>query len=149
MIEQIKASWAGLYCRACERLRELLYQAPWSSFDLIAASVVFWLGWYFLLSPGLFGKFDGDYKVMSSLGNEIAWGAFLIAAGSFGLLVVLWLIRPPFTVRLLARMSVSFCLISLALNDAGHSPPPASTITYCVLSVATLWSVWRTKPSGR
>lgn len=139
----------GMYCRFCWRLREILYEAPWSSFDLITASITFWLGLDLLLSPGLFQRFAGVYQVLSRLGNERLWGCWFIVFGAFGLLNVLWLTRPPFPVRLLARMGIAFCLLSLALNNLGNVPPPASSVTYSVLSCAALWCVWRTKTSGR
>ncbi len=138
-----------LYCRFCGRLREILYEAPWSSYDLIAASITFWLGLYLLLSPGLFQRFSGVYQVLARLGNERLWGWGLISFGMFGLLNVLWLSRPPFLVRLISRMGIAFCFLSLALNNLGNNPPPASAITYIVLAIASLWCVWRTKASGR
>lgn len=67
----------------------------------------------------------------------------------FGLLNVLWLSRPPFLVRLISRMGIAFCFLSLALNNLGNNPPPASAITYIVPAIASLWCVWRTKASGR
>lgn len=137
------------YCRLCNRLREILYEAPWSSFDLITASIIFWLGLYLLLSPGLFGEFAGVYRVLARLGNEMVWGATLLSFGTFGLMTVLWLSRPPFFVRLLSRMGIAFCMLSLALNNLGNQPPHASAITYSVLSLSALWCVWRTKANGR
>lgn len=138
-----------IYCRFCGRLREILYEAPWSSYDLITTSITFWLGLYLLLSPGLFKEFSGVYLVLARLGNEQLWGWLFVAFGMSGLLNVLWLTRPPFPVRLLSRMGIAFCLLSLAINNLGNRPPPASAITYSVLSLAALWSVWRTKTSGR
>lgn len=137
------------YCRLCERLREILHEAPWSSYDLIVSSIVFWLGVYLLMSPGLFCEFSGVYKVLSRLGDEFVWGWSFLACGVSGLLNVLWMTRPPFPVRLLARMVVAFCVLSLAINNLGNRPPPASAITYSVLALAALWSVLRTKASGR
>lgn len=141
------------YCRFCERLREILYEAPWSSFDVITASVVFWLGVYLSLHAGLFeqygGQYGGVYNVMARLGSELVWGAMFLFLGTVGLLNTLWLVRPPFSTRMLSRMGIAFCITSLAINNLGHDPPLASTVTYCVLSAAALWSVWRTKSSGR
>lgn len=139
------------YCRFCARLREILYEAPWSSFDLILASAIFWMGCYFLwmTESDLFARFGGVYRVMARFGDEVVWGAMFALAGCYALLVVLWLHRPPFLARLAARMVVAFCVLSLAINNLGNSPPPASAITYGVLSLAAIWSLWRTRSSGR
>ncbi len=137
------------HCRLCERFREILYEAPWSSYDLIVSSVTFWLGIYLLMSPGLFGEFSGVYNVLARMGDESMWGWSFLACGAVGLLNVLWMTRPPFIVRLIARMVVAFCVLSLAINNFGDHPPPASTVTYSVLALAALWSVLRTKASGR
>jgi len=137
------------YCRFYKRLREILYEAPWSSFDVITASVVFWLGVYLSLHAGLFEKYGGVYHVMARLGSELVWGAMFFFLGTVGLLNTLWLVRPPFSTRMLSRMGIAFCITSLAINNLGNDPPPSSTVTYCVLSAAALWSVWRTKSSGR
>ena len=80
-------------CRLCERLREILHEAPWSSYDLIVSSIVFWLGVYLLMSPGLFGEFSGVYKMLSRLGDEFVWGWSFLACGVSGLLNVLWITR--------------------------------------------------------
>ncbi len=137
------------YCRFYKRLREILYEAPWSSFDLIMASVVFWLGVYFSENTGLFDQYGGVYHVMARLGSELVWGTMFCFFGIVGMLNTLWLSRPPFSTRMLSRMGVAFCLTSLAINNLGNTPPLASSITYCVLSLSALWSVWRTKSSGR
>ena len=137
------------YYRLCERFREIMHEAPWSSYDLIVSSIIFWLGVYLLMSPGLFGEFSGVYNVLSRLGDECVLGWGFLACGVAGLLNVLWMTLPPFPVRLLARMVVAFCVLSLAINNLGNRPPPASAITYSVLALAALWSVLRTKASGR
>jgi len=128
-----KRFWTLAYCRFCERLRMILLEAPWSSFDLIAASIAFWLGLYLLFKPDLFGHFD---KVLFSF-------------GAIGLLNVLWFVWVSFTLQLLARMGIAFCFSCLALTNLGSDPPPASAIVYAVLALSTLWSVWRTRPRGR
>jgi hypothetical protein len=46
-------------------------------------------------------------------------------------------------------MSVAFCLLCFALNNLLYNPPPLSTVTYLVLSIAALWGIARTKSSGR
>lgn len=137
------------YCRFCERLRIILLQAPWSSFDLIVSSIVFWLGVYFTASPGFMEAYSDVFKALDTLGGVQSWGALMLVFGSLGVLNVLWLDRPRFLIRLVARMGVAFSLVVMTLNhiNAYHVPP--STVTYAVLSVSALWSVWRTKSSGR
>ena len=141
--------WMFYYCRFCERLRDILYEAPWSSFDLIATCIVFWLGFYLVASDGLFQRFSGVYNTLARFGDECVWGWMFIFIGATGILNVLWISVPSFGIRLLARMGVAFCFTSLALNNLGNNPPPASAITYSVLAVAALWSVYRTKPGGK
>lgn len=144
-----RPEWWLAYCRFCERLREILLTAPWSSLDLIMASSIFLIGAYLLSCPRLFDHYGSMYGGLSKFGGELLWGAAFLVAGAFGLLSVLWMVRPPFLVRLLARMAIAFCLLSQALNTLAHAPPPLSAIMYGVLSMAALWSLWRTKPSGR
>ncbi len=141
--------WIWAYCRFCERLRMILLEAPWSSFDLIAASIAFWLGLYLLLQPELFGHFDRVYLMLRQIGDAKTWGAMLLLFGAVGLLNVLWFTQVIFTLRLLARMGIAFCFSCLALTNLGNNPPPASAIVYAVLAISTLWSVWRTRPRGR
>ncbi len=141
--------WGLVYCRFCERLRMILLEAPWTSFDLIAASIAFWLGLYLLLQPDLFGHFDRVYLMLRQIGVEKTWGAMLLLFGAVGLLNVLWFTQVIFTLRLLARMGIAFCFSCLALTNLGNNPPPASAIVYAVLAISTLWSVWRTRPRGR
>lgn len=131
------------------RLYEILYEAPWSSLDLILSSATMWIGAYLLLSPNLFGHYGAMYGGLSVIGGEWAWGLGFLSAGLFGLWTVLWLGRPSFTIRLLARMVVAFFVLSLMLNNMAHRPPPLSAITYGVLSLASIWGIWRTKASGR
>lgn len=141
--------WSIAYCRLCERLRAILLEAPWSSFDLIAASIAFWLGLYLLIKPDLFSHFDKVYMMLKQFGDERSWGFMLVAFGAVGLLNVLWFARVSFTLQLLARMGIAFCFSCLALTNLGSDPPPASAIVYAVLALSTLWSVWRTRPRGR
>jgi hypothetical protein len=141
-------AWMIYYCRFCEQLRDILYDAPWSSFDLICGSIVFWLGGYFLVSPGLFAHY-GVYQVLARFGDEWVWGLMCVVFGAFDLVVLLWSRKLAFGTRLLARMGIAFCLTSLAFNNLGNTPPPASAITYSVLALAANWSVLRTRSDGR
>lgn len=143
------ASAFYIYCRSCARLRDVLYDAPWSSFDLIAGCITFWLGVYLIASPALFENYGAVYQVLSRFGNECWWGTILFSAGLFDLVVTLWYKKRSFQLRLLARMGIGFCMTSLALNNLANTPPPASTITYGVLALASIWSVLRTRSDGR
>lgn len=149
--------WLGVYCGICERLREILLQAPWSSFDLIAASVAFWVGVYLTSLPVLFDPYPTAlwemypklYPITARLGSAQSVGAMFALSGFAGILNSLWISRPPFLVRLFARMIVAFCLSAMALDMLGNPYPPIATPTHCVLAIAALWSVWRTPSSGR
>lgn len=142
-------NWVFYYCRLCARLRDILYEAPWSSFDLISTCVLFWIGVYLISNDSLFDKFNGVYNVLSRFGDESLWGWMFLFFGFSGMVNVLWIYIPSFGFRLLARMGVAFCFTSLALNNLGTNPPPISAITYSVLSVSALWAVYRTKPCGK
>jgi len=144
----VARDWLFYYCRFCEPIRNILYDAPWSSFDLIAGSTVFWLGCYLLASPGLFDSYD-VYKVLARLGNETVWGTMFVFFGSFDLIVLLWYKKLTFAVRLLSRMGIAFCFTSLSFNNLGSVPPPESAITYSILALAANWSVLRTRSDGR
>ena len=144
----VARDWLFYYCRFCERIRNILYDAPWSSFDLIAGSTVFWLGCYLLASPGLFDSYD-VYKVLARLGNETVWGTMFVFFGSFDLIVLLLYKKLTFAVRLLSRMGIAFCFTSLSFNNLGSVPPPESAITYSILALAANWSVLRTRSDGR
>ena len=144
----VARDWLFYYCRFCEPIRNILYDAPWSSFDLIAGSTVFWLGCYLLASPGLFDSYD-VYKVLARLGNETVWGTMFVFFGSFDLIVLIWYKKLTFAVRLLSRMGIAFCFTSLSFNNLGSVPPPESAITYSILALAANWSVLRTRSDGR
>ena len=136
-------------CQVCDRILEILVSAPWSVFDLLASMIVSGIGIYLLLSPAMFLQIGGVYQAMAQLGNEQVWGTVFLLCGIFGFVVCIWIVRLSFYWRLTARMAVAFCLLSFALNNLNNCPPPLSTVTYGVLGVASLWSVLRTKTSGR
>jgi len=93
--------------------------------------------------------FGGGFGPFSRVGPEWVWGTGFCMAGGFGLMTVLWCVRPRFAWRLLARMGVAFCLLLFAFNNLSHFPPPLSAITYAWLSVWALWGVARTRSNGR
>lgn len=131
------------------RLRAILLDAPWSSYDLLSSLIVAGLGVYLLIVPGLFQSVGGVYAPFASVAGERVWGGLFLACGIVGVMNVLWFGRPPFGVRLLSRMGVAFCLLCFALNNLLYQPPPLSTVTYALLSVWALWGIARTKSSGR
>ncbi|KAB2921481.1 MAG: hypothetical protein F9K25_20390 [Candidatus Contendobacter sp.] len=131
------------------RIRELLFNAPWSNFDLMASAITFWIGAYLLATPTMFVQIGGVYASMATVAPEWVWGGLFIGLGSVGVMTVLWCQCPRFVWRLLARMGVAFCLLTFALNNLSYAPPPLSTVTYGFLSLWALWGVLRTKASGR
>ena len=139
-----------VWCGVCRRIREVLLDAPWSNFDLMASLITFWIGVYLFLSPWMFSQIGGVYAAMAEWGTEWAWGGLFMALGGVGLLTVLWCIAPKFPMRLLARMGVAFCLVTFALNNLSYHPkPPLSTVTYVFLSLWSLWGILRTQSNGR
>lgn len=132
----------------CYRIRHVLWRMPYSIFDLSAGVGVTAVGIYLLSVPGLFDLFAGVYVPMSAYANQYTWGLLFTAMGALAIVVVLWPHRPPFYVRLFARMCVAFCLTAAALNNLANNPPPASGIFYAVLTLFALWSVLRTRCDG-
>lgn len=141
--------YTQVYCNTCRRIREILKEAPWSSFDLLSSLIVLGLGAYLFVTPDLFDRFGGIYHVFAAWADEVWWGALFVSCGFFGLGMVCWPARPLFSLRLLARMAVAFCLLTLTINHLGNSPPPAATITNSVLSLAATWGILRTRRHGR
>lgn len=135
--------------RTTRRLREILLDAPWSSYDLLSSLIVSGIGLYLLLVPNLFQGVGGVYTQFAAVANERVWGGLYLACGLVGVGNTLWCERPAFGFRLLSRMGVAFCLLCFALNNLLYRPPPLSTVTYALLSVWALWGIARTKSSGR
>jgi hypothetical protein len=131
------------------RLRDILISAPWSVYDLLSSLIVAGIGLYLLIYPRMFQQLGGLYAPFSAIADEWIWGLVYGMAGLFGFAVTLWCETPSFVIRLFARMSVAFCLLCVAMNYLLYNPPPLSTVTYLVLSVAALWGIARTKSSGR
>lgn len=131
------------------RLREILISAPWSSFDLISSLITLGLGVYLSFNISMFDEFGGAYNTLGRFGSEVVWAIILILGGLYSVVATLWCIKPYFVVRLLSRMVVSFCVVSIFLNNLGNSPPPLSTVTYGILSLFCVWGIIRTSPRGR
>lgn len=140
--------WLG-YCRTCQRIREIMLDAPWSNFDLMTGLIVSGIGLYLLVMPGMFQAVGGVYVGMARLGQEWVWASLFLSFGGLCLATVLWCVRPRFGWRLLARMGTALCLLTFALNNLSYSPPPLSSVTYVMLSAWSLWGVLRTKSRGR
>ena len=141
--------WWRVRYGTCRRLRDILTEAPWSNYYLLAALAVFGIGLYLLAHPDMFGYVGGVYRQMAGVASERQWGALFVVCGLFGLGVVLWCRLPAFLWRLLARMAVAFCVLVLAINNLLNRPPPLSTVTYALLAVWSVWGILRTKSSGR
>lgn len=135
--------------RTTRRLRSILLDAPWSSYDLLSSLIVAGIGLYLLLVPDLFQGVGGVYVQFATVASERVWGGLFLACGLVGAANTLWCVIPAFSVRLLSRMGVAFCLLCFALNNLLYRPPPLSTVTYVLLSVWALWGILRTKSSGR
>ena len=131
------------------RLRDILADAPWSNYDMLASLVVLGVGLYLAAHPKMFDSIGGVYHQMAMVAAEKQWGMLFIGCGGFGLAVVLWCRAPAFLWRLSARMAVAFCLLVLAGNNAMNIPPPLSTVTYVLLSILSVWGILRTRGSGR
>ena len=131
------------------RIREIMIDAPWSNFDLLASLIAMLIGGYLLLRQDLFAHVGGVYGAMAQIGPEWAWGLLFLGLGVAGLMTVLWCVCPPFLWRLLARMGTAFCLLTFAFNNLSYLPPPLSSITYGLLSAWAIWGILRTKYSGR
>ncbi len=135
--------------RTVRRLRDILLEAPWSSYDLLSSSIVSGIGLYLLIYSEMFQQIGGVYLQFAAVANERVWGGLFLACGVVGVGTTLWCVQPSFGARLLARMGVAFCMLCFALNNLLYNPPPLSTVTYVLLSVFALWGILRTKASGR
>lgn len=134
--------------RVRQRLREVVREAPHSPFDLLGGSIAFGLGLYLIAAPDPFGRAHGLYGTLAAWADAPPWGFLFALCGAFGLTVAIWPERPPFGLRLLARMGVAFCLVAMAINHGFSALPSDATVTYSALSAASVWGIWRTKSNG-
>lgn len=134
-----------IYCASCIRIRRILNEAPWANYDLIVASILCGIGVYLFANPDMFSHYGHVYATLDRFGPPAGWGAVFVASGIASFVIAAWPERPPFVLRLLARMGSAFCLLSFALNNWGNTPPPVSTVTYSVLAAAAVWAVLRTR----
>lgn len=138
--------WMFMYCAFCLRLRNVLTEAPWSSFDLVAGSLVWWVGAYAAFCPDALAV-DGG-RIVSALGSPDLAAAVFLLFGLLGWAVACWPSRPPFALRLAARAGIAYCLILLMAEDLARDPPPLSVATHATLVVAASWGVLRTRVMG-
>lgn len=127
------------------RVRNILLDAPWANYDLVVSAILVGISFYLFLSPDMFSRYEGVYSTLDRFGPPSTWGAMLLVSGCLSFIVAAWPTRPPFLMRILARMGVAFCFLSFALNNWGNTPPPVSTVTYSVLAAAAVWAVLRTR----
>lgn len=132
----------------CNRMRHLLWRAPYSTLDFAMGIAFVLMGLHLVLFPDLFTRYAGVYFPMQRVLDQGQWAVVLISLGGYDLIIVLWPRRPHFVLRVLARMSIAFCLLSFALNNLSNYPPPISGIMYATLSAVSLWSIVRIRCNG-
>ena len=138
------------WCRlACARVRSVIFDAPWSNFDLVVMAILLGIGGYLLASPTMFDHYGGMYHALTRFGDERVWGGLFLLSGVLAFLTIASPSRPPFFMRLVVRMMAAFCLTSYALNNLSSYPPPVSSVTYSVLSLSAIWAVLRTRHDRR
>lgn len=133
-------------CTTCQRLRRIMREAPWSSYDLLAGLIALSAGIFLIASPDLFDHIGGVYQPMANVASERYWGIVFVACGLFGIAVTIAGRMPPFLAILAGRMATAFCLLSLAGNNLLNVPPPLSAVTYVALSIWSVWGILRTRP---
>lgn len=137
-----------LSCFWCARFREIMMEAPWSSFDLAMSVILILLGMYLIAG---FTWLESAYSLYQPLSGWLSlwtYGWVCWCAGIIQAWVVLWHTRPPFELRLLARMGVCFCMVMLGINQISNVPPPVGAVTHLILALLSIWSVLRTRQSG-
>lgn len=135
--------WRGIF----RRLREILLDAPWSSFDLIAALVIGLLGFYFLLPFDAYALYP-TYATLGTLAGEQTIGSLFLLTGVQALAVVIYCEKPPLGARLCARVAMAICFLIMLGNTVARAPPPPSLVLWGVLFAASLLGVLRTRQHG-
>lgn len=136
------------WCFWCARFREIMLDAPWSSFDLAMSIILVLRGCYLVVGFTLLEPVYTIYKPLAGIMGLWAYGWVCLIAGMIQCISVLWPVRPPFEIRLFARMGVCFCFVVFSLNQISNVPPPIGAITHLVLSGLSIWSVLRTSKTG-
>lgn len=136
------------WCFWCARFREIMLEAPWSSFDLAMSFILVLAGGYLITN---FEWLESTYAIYRSLSGCLglqAYGFVCLIAGMVQMVSVLWPSLPSFECRLFARMGVCFCFVVFSLNQLANVPPPVGAITHFVLSGLSIWIVLRTSRGG-
>ena len=136
------------WCFWCARFREIMLEAPWSSFDLAMSIILILGGTYLIAGFAMLESAYTLYKPLAGIMGLWAYGWICFLAGSVQAICVLWPSRPLFEWRLFARMGVCFCFVVFSLNQIANVPPPVGAITHFVLSGLSIWSVLRTSRTG-
>lgn len=136
------------WCFWCARFREIMLDAPWSSFDLSMSVILILRGLYLIAGFSLLETTYSIYKPLAGFIGLWQYGWVCLIAGCVQFLMTLWPVRPPFEIRLLARMGVCFCFIAFSLNQISNIPPPVGFITHFILSLLSIWTVLRTSRKG-
>jgi peptidoglycan/LPS O-acetylase OafA/YrhL len=137
------------WCGVCRRLREILLDAPWSSFDLIAATTIGLIGGYFMLPFPVYDLYP-IYSTLGVVSHEDALGALFLMAGIQAVLITIYCEKPPFFARLCARIAIALCFLILFCNAAIQGPPPPpSAIFWSIQFMAAVLGVARTRRHGR
>ena len=121
---------------------------PFSLLDLTLSIGLLTTGVQLLVHRSLFVYYQKVFDPMAQYAGQNAWGALMVTLGIVGCLAVMVPFRPPFYVRLLARMGTAFGMLSFALNHLSTYPPPVSSAIYVTLSIAAVWAVLRTRCDG-
>lgn len=134
--------------QVCHRIRHVLWRTPFSLLDLTLSLGLMVTGIHMLVFKGLFTTYPKVLGPMAQYASQSLWGWLMTGLGVFGCLVIMVPFRPPFYVRLLARMGTAFGMLSFALNHLSTYPPPVSSAIYVTLSITAVWAVLRTRCDG-
>ena len=116
-------------------------------YDIITSTIILCIGFYLLLVPELFNSYPVIYKGFRLFSSQLYWSLFFIVCGFIGITITL-LTNKHFYVHLFSRMLISFCLLVITFNNLLLIPPPLSTVTYIILSTASLIGICRTQSNG-
>lgn len=132
------------------RVREILLDAPWSSFDLaMSAILILRAGYLLLFGAAIQAKHPMLYAQLANTITLEGYGVLCLIAGSYGMAIVLWPTRPSYGLRLFARMGVAFVFVQYSINQWALTYPTIGAITHLVLAALAVWSLLRTQRGGR